>query len=514
MILETEESGAAALVVRGVSKTYGATRALRDVTLTIERGEMHALAGGNGSGKSTLVKILAGVVSSDAGGRIAVGGTEVDADRITPHVARSAGLHFVHQDPGLFDAMTVADNLCIGHGYETSGGVHISRRRVNRKAAALISRFELGVEPGTLVGDLSAGKRATIAIARALQDQDEKHSGLLVLDEPTASLPAKEVEELLGTLRRFADAGQTVLYISHRLDEMCGVADRVSVLRDGEYVGTFSGATLTERELIAHIAGRPINDVYPSIEQSSHTTAVLEVSGLVAGRLRDVSLTVHEGEIVGVCGLLGSGRSTLLRTIFGDLRASAGEVRLDGTPLPNRTPRAAMAAGVGYVPEDRASHAIFPNLTVQENITAASIPEFWKRGRMNAAAERAEAMRLIDEFGIKAESGEQLLSALSGGNQQKVVFARWLRHGPRLLLLDEPTQGIDVGARADIYQMVRQTVKRGAAVLVVASDTEELAKVCDRVLILRDGRIADEVLGPGIDPDRLTELSYAKLEEE
>jgi ribose transport system ATP-binding protein len=498
------------LSVRDVSKTYGATRALREVSLDIRPGEMHALAGGNGSGKSTLVKILAGVVASDSGGTLRVGDTTIESDKITPSLARSVGLHFVHQDVALFPELSVADNLFLGHGFDAVAGVHISRRNQVRRAAEIIERFDLGVSPTALVAGLSAGKRATIAIARALQDQGDKHSGILVLDEPTASLPAREVEDLLSTLRRFANAGQAVVYITHRLDEMCGVADRVSVLRDGNHIGTYDGASMTERDLITHIVGRPVNDVFPSMERSDRTDVALEVRGLASGQLEDVTFNVCRGEVVGIAGLLGSGRSTLLRTIFGELPKRAGTISLNGMPLDNKTPKHAMRSGIGLVPEDRANEAAFPEMSIQENITAASLSDFWRGGKIRTGREHREAQSLIKKFGIKAHSAGQPLSALSGGNQQKAIFARWLRRQPAVLLLDEPTQGVDVGARAEIYQLVRDSVGAGTSVLIVASDFEELGQVCDRVLIVRGGRIVDEIQGPGIDPDQLTDLTYGR----
>jgi ribose transport system ATP-binding protein len=499
-----------ALAVRSVSKTFGATRALRDVSFDVRKGELHALVGGNGSGKSTMVKILAGVVASDPGGSVTVFGREVDANAITPHLARAAGLHFVHQDPAVFTDMTVADNLFLGGPFPTGHAGHISRRRQRRAALDVLGRFGVEVSPDELMAGLSASKRTMVAIARALKDQEELHSGILVLDEPTASLPEHEARALLDTLRRYAEAGQSVIYITHHLDEILGIADTVTVLRDGQHIVTRAEEGLTEAQLIEYIVGRSLAEVYPAPAAASAGAVALELRGVAAGPLSDVDLTVRRGEIVGIAGLLGSGRSSLLHAIFGDHPPRAGTMLLDGEPLRSARPADAIRAGIGLVPEDRANEAVFSEHTVRENLSAASTVEFMRHGRLDAAAEEAEARRLITELGIKVSSPDQLVSALSGGNQQKVIFARWLRRGPRLLLLDEPTQGVDVGARAEIYQLIRRAVSSGAAVLMVSSDFEELAGVCDRVAILRRGRLADEVTGPNIDPTRLSELIFAR----
>jgi ribose transport system ATP-binding protein len=508
-LLTTGSQAEIALAVRSVSKSWGATRALRDVSFDVRKGELHALVGGNGSGKSTVVKILAGVVASDPGGSVTVFGREVDASAITPHLARTAGLHFVHQDPAVFPDMTVGDNLFLGGPFPATRTGHISRRRQRRAAIEVLTRFGVNVSPDELMAGLSASKRTMVAIARALKDQEELHSGILVLDEPTASLPEHEAQALLDTLRRYAKAGQSVIYITHHLDEILGIADTVTVLRDGRHIVTRPEEGLTEAQLIEYIVGRNLAEVYPAPSATPSGRVALELRGVSAGPLTNVDLTVRSGEIVGIAGLLGSGRSSLLHAIFGDRPMPTGTMLLDGQPVRSARPADAMRAGIGLVPEDRANEAVFSEHTVRENLSAASTADFVRHGRLDTAAETAEANRLIAELGIKVGSPDQLVSVLSGGNQQKVIFARWLRRRPRLLLLDEPTQGVDVGARAEIYQLIRQAVSAGAAVLMVSSDFGELAGVCDRVAIVRRGHLAEEVTGPSIDPTRLTELIFA-----
>jgi len=499
--------------IKGLTKTFPGTRALSAVDLSIEAGEIHALLGGNGSGKSTLIKVMTGVYQGDeGGGSIRVGGVEYQADRSTPELSRAAGVHVVHQDLGVFPEMTVAENLALGHGYEISSARRISWRRQRQRAKTLLERFEIDARPGTPLSRLSQATRTMVAIARALQDEEDSGSGgLLVLDEPTAALPGHEVDQLLATLRRYAAKGQSIMYVSHRLEEVLDLCDRATILRDGVKVGTYEVSGLDEDALIALIVGRQVERVFPPMPPVTDPTEVLRVSDLYAGPLRGVDLRVLHGEVVGIGGLLGSGRSELLRAVFGDLPIRSGEIRLDGEPSLVSSPSEAMAKGIAYVPENRGADAAFTDLSVSTNITMGSISNYWQRGRINYRKIREDARLYMGEFLVKAESDEALLSTLSGGNQQKVILARWLRRKPALLLLDEPTHGVDVGARAEIYALVRRAVAAGAAALVVASDFEELAHVSDRVVILRDGAVAGEVRKADLSAETLMQAANKRV---
>jgi ribose transport system ATP-binding protein len=504
---------AVALGVAEVSKTYPGTRALRSVSLAVAPGELHALVGGNGSGKSTLVKLLAGVEQADPGGTITVGDTALDATRMTPAAARGMGLRFVHQDAGVFPDMSIAENLALGRAYETGLAKRVRWKRLTARARQELAAVGLDCDPGDLLGSLGAARQTLVAIARALADLADNSERVLILDEPTAALPGHEAGALLETLRRLTADGLAVLLITHRLDEVVGVADKVSVLRDGRMVASLDGAGLTEEQLVEHIVGRPLGAVFPEMPEPSSGQAALTVRNLTVGPLRDVSFAIRRGEVVGIAGLLGTGRTTLLRAIYGDVRPEAGQVLAGERELTARGhaghgPPEAIRAGVGYVPEDRKREAIFGDLSVRANMLLASVPEFWRRYGMATRQENAEAQELVGEFGIKAPGVANPISALSGGNQQKAVLARWLRRRPALLLLDEPTQGVDIGARADIYRIIRTAVGEGTAVLMVASDFDELARVCDRVLVLRHGRIVAEVQPPDLDHEHLTHLAY------
>ncbi|MFJ2261590.1 sugar ABC transporter ATP-binding protein [Streptomyces sp. NPDC087844] len=518
-----------ALAVSHLTKTFGATLALDDVSFEVGAGHIHGLLGGNGSGKSTLIKILAGVYTGDPGGELRIGTRSVPADATSPDSARRCGLRFVHQSTSTFPELTLAENIAIGDRFPTSAG-RIRWARLRRRTAELLERFEIDAHPGDRLGDLRPADQTMVAIARALQDvgqDDRRDNGLdgpriggqdgggsrpvLVLDEPTASLPEHEVSVLLDALRRYSRAGQTILYVSHRIDEVLDLTDATTVLRDGRHVVTRSTGAMTEAQMIEHIVGRPVERVFAE-NTAAPTTGdpVLEVEGLAGGPLAGVDLTVRAGEIVGIAGLLGTGRTELLRMIFGDHPVDSGSIRLAGDDVRPRSPGQAMALGIAHVPEGREREAAFLDLSVRENLSAAEVTKYWSRGRLDRRQERGDADHAITEFAIRASGQDALMSSLSGGNQQKVVLARWLRRNPRLLLLDEPTQGVDVGARADVYAAIRAAVSDGMAALVVSSDFDELAHACDRVLVLRDGRITAEVSGADLHRHHLTELVFTK----
>lgn len=498
---------AVALRVEKVSKTFGATHALRSVSFEVERGSIHALLGGNGSGKSTLIKILAGFHRADPGGTISVGERSLAADATSAEAARASGLRFVHQTPGIFAAMTVAENIAMGSGFPTIGpGIRWARLR--RRTRELLARFEIPGGPDTELGTLRPAEQTMVAVARALGDVHASSRCVLVLDEPTASLPPHEASLLLTALRSLASSGQAILLVSHRIDEVLGIADAVTVLRDGELVVSRPAAGLTEAQLVEYIVGRPVESVYSEPAAAEAGETVLEVRGVAGGPLVGVDLHIRRGETVGIAGLLGSGRTELLKMIFGAGPVESGAIRLGDTDLMARTPAEAMAAGIAYVPENREHEGMLVDHSVQENLSLASLPSYWNRLRVSSRRERRDATSAIERFSIRAPGPDALMSSLSGGNQQKVVVARWLHRDPQLLLLDEPTQGVDVAARAEIHRAVRDRVDAGLAVLLVSSDMEELALACDRVLVLRGGRIVREVAAAELTKDRLTELVH------
>ena len=512
---EATDTEAPALRISAVSKTFGTSKALDDVSFEVEHGEIHALLGGNGSGKSTLIKILAGVYQADEGGTLDFEGRQVPAHLTTPALARENRLRFVHQNPGLFADLTVADNIAMRSGFPTRLG-GIRKRELHKRVAGLLEAFEIDAKPGMLLGDLRPADQTMVAIARALERSDGEPPSLLVLDEPTASLPQAEVDVLLAALRRRAESGQGIIYVSHRIDEVMSISDTVTVLRDGKHIVTRPAEGLTEAALTEYIAGRPIERLFgerADAEIADDDRIVLSVRDLVGGPLNGVSFDLHRGEILAVAGLLGSGRTELLRMIFGAMKPESGSVILNGSPvLVGSTPRGAMNRGIAYVPEDRALDASFPDLTVEYNLSMAQVTKYRRFGRLAARPERADAAASIRDFGIQPPDQSAVFSTLSGGNQQKVIVARWLRRSPAVLLLDEPTQGVDVGARADVYDAIRAATADGMAVVLVSSDFEELVHASDRAVVLQDGVISAEVPKDRLDRETLTYLTYTGKE--
>ena len=502
------------LRVDALSKHFGGNAALDAVSLECSTGEVHALLGGNGSGKSTLIKILAGVHTGDPGGWIAVGGDSIASEQVTPTWSRAAGLSFVHQDLGLFEVMTVAENLFAGGGYPRSHG-KIDWRRMRLAAQETLDGLGVPIRADRLLASLRPAERTLVAIARALHGRASFHAGVLVLDEPTARLPEPEVELLIAALRGYAQQGQTILYVSHRLEEVFALADSVTVLRDGRVVASRPLEGIGEQALVRMIVGRALADTapVPVPARSRAQAALVEVKHLRAGAVSDVSFELGPGEAVGIAGLVGSGRTTLLEAIYGARPIEGGSVILGAQELRGHPISAAIRAGISYVPEDRASYGAFLSLGIPENLSAADPGRYFRRMWFRHRAEARESSRLVADFGIRAATISAPLATLSGGNQQKTVLARWLRRTPRLMLLDEPTQGVDVGARADIYAQIRAALGEGAAAIIVSSDFDELLLLAGRIVVLCGGRIAADAASDTIDRHWLAERVYAIPEE-
>jgi ribose transport system ATP-binding protein len=498
------------LAARGVTKAFGGTQALAGVDLELRPGEVHGLVGENGSGTSTLVKILAGVHQADAGSLASAAG-EVDAARMTPQTAAALGIHVVHQDAPVFGTLSVAENLFLGRGFPTRRGGSVDWREVARRARWVLDRFHVPARPGQPCNSLDPAVRAMVAVARALQDCEDATDGVLVLDEPTAALTETEVRTLLAAIRRYAEDGQAILLVTHRLDEVLSACARVTVLRDGRRVATRDVRHLARADLVELIVGAAAPTAAPPAEVRAGPR-LLELEGVTAPPLRDVDLHVDRGEIVGVAGLMGAGRTELLLTVYGERPRDAGTIRLGGVPLHAHGPGDAIDHGIALVPEDRRADAAFATLTVSDNLAAGASRRYWRGGRMRRAAERGDARALIARFGIEPPNPDAPMATLSGGNQQKVVLASRLRRDPQLLLLDEPTQGVDVGARAQIHTAIREAVAAGAGALVVSSDLGELLELCHRIVIVAAGQVVAELHGAEIERERLAALMHAEPE--
>ncbi|GCD88107.1 sugar ABC transporter [Nocardioides sp. LS1] len=498
-------------MLSGATKSFGANLAVDGVSFSLAKGHVHALLGGNGSGKSTLIKMLAGVERGD-GGTVAIRGHSIPLAEMTPARATAAGLRFVHQQRSTFPELTIAENLAIGgNGFPVGAGGRVRWRAARREAARVLAKYDIDAHPDQLLGELGPARQAMVAIARALQT-GHADNGILVLDEPTVSLPDTEVRLLLDAVRRHADQGQTVLLVTHRLEEVFSVADNAILLRNGQLVAEVAPRSITRADLVELIVGRAVDEIAPDTS-AERGPIVLEAQSLCAGPVGPVDLTLHAGEVVGVAGLVGSGRSSLLKSLFGVLPIESGSVRLHGTALRLGTPRDAMRAGIAFVPENRAEDAAFQELSVNDNMSVAVLLDYWRGGRLRAGVQRRDARDLLSRFLIKAQSVDESLSALSGGNQQKVIVSRWLRRAPQVVLLDEPTQGVDVGARHEIYLLIREAVEAGAVALVASSDSEELAAICDRVLVLRGGRIVGELSRDELTSSRVERLAHGQEKE-
>jgi ABC-type sugar transport system ATPase subunit len=482
------------VTVKGLSKTFPGLRALEDVDVHVDAGEIVALVGQNGSGKSTLVKVLTGVYEPDPGAEIAVGaaGFGGPADLV----------HVIHQDLGLVPQLNAVENLDLVRRHGTRSLAPIARRDEAEHARRLLEQFEATFDVTVPIAALRPAERTIVAIARAFDGWDSPQ-GLLILDEPTAALHSDEAGRLFTAVRRAAAHGAGVIFVSHRLDEVMDLADRVIVLRDGRVVADTPVADLDHAELVRLIVGSALADGAPRVRRESGEHA-LSARGLAGGLVRELDLQVRAGEVVGVAGILGSGREHLAPLLFGAQARSGGNVAVRGGDLPSGDPRAAIEAGVAYVPADRHTDGAVMPMRVRENLTLPDLLRLRRRfGRLDRSAERREVGEWVERVALRPAEPERPLELFSGGNQQKVVLAKWLRNDPRVLLLDEPTQGVDVGAKAAIYELVHDAAARGAAVLMASSDTAELASACDRVVVMRDGRAAAEVRGGDLTEERL-----------
>ena len=482
------------LRMEGIVKRFAGATALAGVDLTLRRGEVHALVGENGAGKSTLVKIMTGAYHRD-GGRMWLEGAEVDFK--TPADASDAGVTAVHQEIHLIGYRTVAENIFLGREPRRFG--LIDWGRMNTDAGTVLQGLGVDVDPRATVASLNTARRQMVAIARGVS----LGAKVLVLDEPTSSLAEREVAVLYALIRRLQAQGTAIVYISHRFDELYAVCNRVTILRDGKLVGTHALADLERLDLVCLMLGKPREELrLGTTGFGGHGTAptvpdgapLLRAEGLRRSpKLQDVSFAVGKGEILGVAGLLGSGRTETARAIFGATPAEGGAIEYDGKRFDPRAPNDGIAAGIGFLSEDRKAEGILPELSIRENLTLAALPMLTKFGIVSRAKQTEIVDRFMKRMGVKATSADQKIRELSGGNQQKVLLARWLCMQPRLLILDEPTRGIDIGAKAEIQALVNELAAAGLGVIMVSSELEELVEGSTRVIVLRDGHKVTEL---------------------
>lgn len=473
------------LVMDGIDKSFPGVHALRNVSLSLRRGEVHGLIGENGAGKSTLMKVLSGVYQAEKG-KIYWDGKEVQIHSTSE--ATAIGISIIYQELNLMPNMSIRENIFLGREHR-KGRFFMDFKATSEQARKYIQMVGLDVDVNTPVGELSLAQRQMVEVAKALST----NAKLIVMDEPTSALTDRETEILMNVIRRLRDSGVTVVFISHRLSELFEISERITVLRDGECIGTVDTADCTEQRLIDMMVGRSLGDIYPKRE-ARIGEKVLEVKHLKAGNMvQDVSFELHKGEILGFAGLVGAGRSEVMRAVFGVDRMEAGEIIIDGKKLFKHTPSDAISAGMGFVPEDRKLLGLILDMSVRENTTLPCLDYEMKGGLMNRRTEARITDQYIRQLDIKTPSREQKVVNLSGGNQQKVVIGKWLATHPKVLILDEPTRGIDVGAKREIYELMCKLSDEGVAIIMISSEMPEVLGMSDRVIVMHGGKICGEL---------------------
>lgn len=496
------------LTLRKVDKSFPGQLALDQVDLELFSGEILALMGQNGSGKSTLIKVLAGFHKPDAYESAAINGQEFNLGSGTE--ATKSGIRFVHQTLGLVDSMNVVENCALLRGFPTGPLWHIDWPQERKRVSHLLSEFGVDINPRTPVGQLRQAQRTLVAVVRALQDWEDQVS-VLVLDEPTASLPANDVKRIFSVMREVASRGIGVIFVSHRLDEVFEISDRITVLRDGRNVLTVPTHETDQSTLVEVMIGRTLA-AWSNSTPAARKSTVLEVSGLGGRDLKDFSFSLHESEILGVAGLVGSGRDEINELIFGATPRTAGQVKIRDTLVESPTPDESLRQGIAYAPADRMRFGINATFSIRENLVLPELHSLMRKGFLSRKAERRAVADWTEQLDIKPTNGEAEAFKLSGGNQQKVVLAKLLRLAPNVLLLDEPTQGVDVGAKASLYQILADRVAEGLSVLVCSGDSEELAHLCDRVLVVGDGKLTHELSGSTLTPHAIEEAIISAKE--
>lgn len=493
-----------------VSKRFPGVQALRDVSLEVRPGEIHGLLGENGAGKSTLMKILSGVYRKDSG-QIILDGREVDVHN--PHDAQLRGITIIYQELNLMPNLTVAENVFIGR--EPNRFSFVNWRELHKRTSELMGRLGIALSPDSLVGNLSVAAQQMVEIARALSVE----SRIIIMDEPTSALTDNEVQHLFAIMRDLKAQGLGLIFISHRMDEIFEICDRITVLRDGELVGTRDVSDINADDVIQMMVGRPVSELFGQ-GNNKPGDVVLEVRNLSrVGNvddpnvrvLNDVSFSLRAGEIVGIAGLVGAGRTDLARCIFGADRKTSGEILLRGKPVHIQNPTDAIRNGVGLVPEDRKLQALFLAMSVEENIHMAAFGNVSTFGFISGSRSEAAAKSFVDKLSIRLADLDQLVLDLSGGNQQKVVIARWLALNPTVLILDEPTRGIDVGAKAEVHALIRKLAEQNVAVLMISSELPEVLGMSDRILVMHEGDMIGELSREQAKPERVMAMMAGEI---
>ena len=495
------ESQKPVVQIRRLSKAFSGVRAVENVQFDLMPGEVHALMGENGAGKSTMMKILAGIYAKDSG-EILLDGREVHID--SPRSAQAHGIGIIHQELNLMNHLSAAQNIFIGREPRRLG-VFVDEEALNRRASEIFERMHLRLDPRTEVGRLTVAKQQMVEIAKALSFD----SRVLIMDEPTAALNGEEVADLFAIIRKLKAHGVGIVYISHKMDELKQIADRVTVMRDGQYVGTVPMATTSMDRIITMMVGRELGDVSNHAPDTSRNDVVLQVRNLHRGKaIRDVSFSLRKGEILGFAGLMGAGRTEVARAVFGADRIDSGEIVVRGSKAMIRTPKDAVRLGIGYLSEDRKQFGLATGLNVETNVVLASMKRFVRLGAfVDERRTRQTAEDYVRQLRIKTSSVGKQVKLLSGGNQQKIVIAKWLLRDCDILFFDEPTRGIDIGAKSEIYKLLDELAARGKAIVMISSELPEILRMSHRVLVMCEGRITGELPGRDATQENIMQLA-------
>lgn len=484
--------------MKDIYKSFGKNDVLKGVDFTLNDGEIHALVGENGAGKSTLMNILSGVLSKDKG-EILIDGKEVDIS--DTNVAKKYGISFIHQELSDWPELTVMDNIFMNN--EIKNGIFLDKAKMRKKCIELLERFDLDINPKTKVSELSVGQRQMMEIAKANLNK----VNVLILDEPTSALTNNEIDKLFKLIKRLRDKNVSMIYISHRMEEIFSLTNKITVMRDGKSVSVMDTNKTDEREVVSYMVGRDIGDFYPEMDAEISDVKIELKNFNREGFFKDINIKAKKGEVLGISGLMGAGRTEIMRAVFGLDPKDSGEVFIDGKKIEIKNPSDAIKNKIGFVTENRQEEGLILDESIRENISLLNFDKFSKNSFIDKAKEKNLSDNLVDSFKVKTQSSESKISDLSGGNQQKVVFAKWYAIGPEILILDEPTKGVDVGAKREIYDLIKDLTNKGVSIILISSDLPELISLSNRIYVIHEGKIQGELLKKDASQEKIMTLA-------
>ena len=484
--------------MKDIYKSFGKNDVLKGVNFTLNDGEIHALVGENGAGKSTLMNILSGVLSKDKG-EILIDGKEVDIS--DTNVAKKYGISFIHQELSDWPELTVMDNIFMNN--EIKNGIFLDKAKMRKRCIELLERFDLDINPKTKVSELSVGQRQMMEIAKANLNK----VNVLILDEPTSALTNNEIDKLFKLIKRLRDKNVSMIYISHRMEEIFSLTNKITVMRDGKSVSVMNTNKTDEREVVSYMVGRDIGDFYPEMDAEISDVKIELKNFNREGFFKDINIKAKKGEVLGISGLMGAGRTEIMRSVFGLDPKDSGEVFIDGKKIEIKNPADAIKNKIGFVTENRQEEGLILDESIRENISLLNFDKFSKNSFIDKAKEKNLSDNLVDSFKVKTQSSESKISDLSGGNQQKVVFAKWYAIGPEILILDEPTKGVDVGAKREIYDLIKDLTKKAVSIILISSDLPELISLSNRIYVIHEGKIQGELLKKDASQEKIMTLA-------